>query len=282
MMRKKHDRSQNISKELVYLIGITKEVGSLLKKKFYQTLSFKKKKDGSWVSEADIYSDRLIRKKLMNFFPKHSIISEESGGNITDKTIWVDPLDGTTNYKLGFPFFCISIGIVENKKAIKGVIYNPTSEELFYAEKDKGAFLEFDNQLKRLSVSNTYNLNNSSLVFELNHRGGYIDEIRDLYKKLQAEVSYTRQTGCCALDICYVAAGIFDAAIFGNNGYGYDVAAGCIIIEEAGGKVSNFSGKNIFQEIKETNELIQGGICSNKNLYSRLKSFINNNFKYYN
>ncbi len=272
---------EQASEELGFLINTAIQAGSLLKEKFYSRLSFEKKEDGSWVSEADRESDKLIRKGLENFFPEYSIISEESGGKIEPKSIWVDPLDATTNFKSGFPYFCVSIGVVKRNKATKGVVYNPVTNELFYAEKGRGAFLKSGSQTKKLSVSAVSSLQHSNIITEINQRGRFVGKIRDFYKKLQAKISRTRELGSLALDMCYVASGIFDAAIFGNNGHGYDVAAGCIILEEAGGKVTDFSGSNIFDGLKTMHDIIKGGICSNGKIHKEIEKFVDNNFEFY-
>ncbi len=271
----------HVSEELKCLVDTSIEAGNFLKRELHKTHSFETKRDGSWVSEMDVKSDKLIYNKLKDFFSLYSIISEESGGKIKPKSIWVDPLDGTTNYKIGFPYFCVSIGIVENNESTKGVIFNPMTNELFYAEKGKGAFLESDGKIKKLSVSDITSLEKGNIALERYHKGNLAKEVRELYKEIQASASYTRELGSCALDMCHVASGMFDAAVFSNNGHGYDVAAGCVILEEAGGEVTNFSKGNVFQGLTEPHDVLKGAICSNGKIHGQLESLINKNFPYY-
>jgi myo-inositol-1(or 4)-monophosphatase len=185
-----------------------------------------------FVSNADLKAEKIIIEELKKARPNYSIISEEDGSesNRNKKNTWViDPIDGTTNFLHGVPHFAISIGLKSENEIISGLIYDPIKDEMFYAEKDKGAF--FNNQ--RIRVSKKKEIN--SCLFAT---GG----------KSKNEIDLPlRRSGSAALDMAYVAAGRYDG-YFQNDLNLWDIAAGIIILKEAGGMINEIDlsqNKNI-------------------------------------
>jgi myo-inositol-1(or 4)-monophosphatase len=222
------------------------------------------------VTEVDRISEEAILQIIKENFPDHAILTEESGEFIPESERtesvyrWVvDPLDGTTNYAHGFPMYCVSVALEKNGEIILGVVYNPNLDELFVAEKRKGAFLSNQarntEESQRISVSQTTELSQSLLAtgFPYDIRKSKIDNLdhfANFYKKAQA----VRRGGSAALDLCYLAVGRFDG-FWELKLSPWDTAAGTLMVEEAGGKVSNFSGGpfNIhLKEILASNEKI--------------------------
>ena len=179
----------------------------------------------NFVSNADIKAEKIIIEELTKAKKNYSIVSEESGIkiNLDTENVWIiDPIDGTTNFLHGVPHFSISIALKSNNEIISGLIYDPIKDEMFYAEKNNGAF--FNNQ--RIRVSKKKQL--ESCLFAT---GG----------KKEIEVDLiTRKSGSAALDLAYVAAGRFDG-YFQNNLHLWDVAAGIILVKEAGGIINEIN-----------------------------------------
>ena len=161
----------------------------------------------------------------------YSFITEESGKflNKNKDVFWIiDPIDGTTNFLHGIPHFAISIALQKNSEIVSGLIFDPIKDEIFFAEKNNGSFMNNS----RIRVSNKSNLDDC--LFSTNSNG-----IKLVYPKLNL-----RNTGCAALDMAYVACGRFDG-YFHNNINLWDIAAGVIILEEAGGKINNLNKFNL-------------------------------------
>jgi myo-inositol-1(or 4)-monophosphatase len=200
------------------------------------------------VTEVDCLSEENIIGIIKDAFPEHSIMTEESEGKKTESEYkWViDPLDGTTNYAHDFPSYCVSIALEKEGEIILGVVYNPNLDELFIAEKGKGAYLyqgkNPEEGKRRISVSTTEQLSNSLLAtgFPYDIRTSKIDNMNhfaNFYKKSQA----IRRAGSAALDLCYLAMGRFDG-FWELKLSPWDTAAGSLLVKEAGGKVTDFSG----------------------------------------
>ncbi len=215
------------------------------------TNSLEVKHKSSWrdmVTVADKKSEEVILKIVRESFPDHQIISEEGGGTEvssiqsinnspnTSKYKWaIDPLDGTTNFRHSYPFFCVSIGVLFEDKPLVGVVYNPIQDELFTAIKGQGAYLNG----QKMSVSKVATLRDSLLVTGFAYS---INELQkssmELFKELSFATHGVRRDGAAALDLCYVAAGRLDA--FWEYGlHIWDIAAGALIVEEAGGVVTD-------------------------------------------
>jgi myo-inositol-1(or 4)-monophosphatase len=217
-------------------------------------------KDGSernLVTEIDKRSEEMIVEMIRKHFPSHEILAEERGSQGSSKTKWIiDPLDGTTNFTHGLPVFCVSIGIEHDGEIIAGVIYDPNLDEIFTAEKGKGAYLNG----RRMRVSQTQTLSKSLLVtgFPYNiaeNPNHAVERFVNFLMKAQA----VRRMGSAAIDLAYVACGRYDGfwEVALNP---WDMAAGMLLVQEAGGTVTDFQGGkfSIYQkEILASNGLIQ-------------------------
>jgi myo-inositol-1(or 4)-monophosphatase len=200
-----------------------------------------KKNTYNLVTKADIASEKTIINIIKNKFPSHSILTEESGGKInkSDYCWIIDPLDGTNNFCHKFPMFCVSIALYKNRNPLIGVVFDPLKKELFYAEKNKGAFLNN----KKIKVSNANNLSKSLLALGFYYERGLLmrKSLGQMKKFFCENVHGIRRTGSAALDLCYTACGRFD-------GYWelklnpWDYAAGSLIVMEAGGKITDTQG----------------------------------------
>jgi myo-inositol-1(or 4)-monophosphatase len=193
------------------------------------------------VTEIDLLSEQAILRLIKKNYPNHSILTEESKGQKTDSDYkWIiDPLDGTTNYAHDFPSYCISIALEKEGKVILGVVYNPLLEELFTVEAGKGSFLN----RRRIHVSSTRDLSKSFLAtgFPYDIRESKITNL-DHFANFAIRSLAIRRAGSAALDLCYLAMGRFDG-FWELKLSPWDTAAGTLLVEEAGGKVSDFNGK---------------------------------------
>jgi myo-inositol-1(or 4)-monophosphatase len=203
------------------------------------------KGDIDLVTEADLASEKLIIERIKSHYPRHAILAEESGdtaGSLladgTSEWKWIiDPLDGTTNYAHGYPCFCVSIALERAGKIELGVIYDPMRDEMFAAERGQGATLN----TRRMRVSDVEDLNRAMLCtgfpYNVRERPNFV---RD-FEKFTMEAQAVRRDGSAAIDLAYLACGRFDG--FWEDGLNaWDVAAGVLLIEEAGGQVTDFTG----------------------------------------
>lgn len=242
-------------------IRAAKEAGEMLKKHFRKSVKISFKKDLSLLTDFDLKSEKIIIRIIKNNFSPHQIISEESGGVLGKDFTWViDPLDGTTNYTLGFPFFSVSIALLRKKKPILGVVYNPIVEELYFAEEKKGAFL---NQ-KKIRVNKAKTLPKSLIVF--NKGSDFLGGLK-VFLKIASRIRTFRSWGSSNLEICQVAAGKMDGYLSIRPAY-HDAIAGAFIAKEAGAKVTDFKEK---QYSMNSNNLI----VANKSIHKQLLKIIN-------
>lgn len=203
-------------------------------------LKIEQKGRNDFVSEADLAAESAVIETILKHYPDHAILAEESGVQGSSDYVWViDPLDGTTNYLHRFPVFCVSVGLLHNGRLEHGVVYDPMRQELFTASRGVGAQLDG----RRIRVSNQSRLERSLLGTGFPYRqsneamGPYLNMLR----KAIENSSGIRRCGAAALDLCYVAAGRLDA--FWETGLAkWDLAAGALIIREAGGIVSGLDG----------------------------------------
>ena len=226
------------------------------------------KGNNDFVSEVDHQAEQAIISTIQKAYPSHAILAEESGQQEGDEFQWIiDPLDGTTNYLHGIPHFSVSIALRENNKLQLGVIYDPLKEELFCAARGDGATLNN----RRIRVSKQRDLPGSLIGTGLPYRA---DQELDVYlatlKALLQETTGIRRAGSAALDLAYVAAGRFDGFWeFGLNIW--DVAAGIILVQEAGGLVSDMEGGHQFLE---SGNIVAANTQIYKNLIKTLNSAI--------
>jgi len=199
-------------------------------------------KDGinNLVTEVDKLSEDKIIEIIRNTFPGHSIISEEVGEMMkrSDYQWIIDPIDGTVNFAHGIPICCVSIGVLHCDELILGAVYNPMMNELFFAEKGKGATLNG----QPIKVSTKSNFKTAFLVTGFPYKWPDAEQHPiKVFEKLVLEGLPVRRMGSAAIDLCWVACGRFDG-FWEYNLQAWDVAAGYLILTEAGGMVTNFEG----------------------------------------
>lgn len=233
---------------LNFAIQMARDAGRILIDRQGRALQVSNKGDIDLVTESDLASEKLIVDRIRTHYPRHAILAEESGASeglmvSEEKSEWrwiIDPLDGTTNYAHGYPCYCVSIALERAGRIEIGVIYDPTRDELFAAERNQGATLND----RRIRVSDVEELNSAMLCtgFPYNVR-----ERRDFARYFAAftmKAQAVRRDGSAAIDLAYVACGRFEG--FWEDGLNpWDVAAGLLLIEEAGGLVTNFLGQPV-------------------------------------
>ena len=235
----------SISSNLNVMIKAAEKASKLLIRDFgeVEKLQVSKKGPRDFVTKTDKRVENIIIEELSKTKKNYSFLSEEIGkiNNKDDENIWIiDPIDGTTNFLHGIPHFAICIALKSKTEIVSGLIFDPIKDEMFFAEKNKGSFL--NNQRLRVSKRNILD----DCLFSSNHEGVRLSSLN------------IRYTGCAALDLAYVAAGRLDG-YFHNNINIWDVAAGSIMVQEAGGIVNDlnkFSNNSI--NIRASNDEING------------------------
>ena len=221
----------SISANLNVMIKASEKASKILIRDFgeIEKLQVSKKGPADFVTNSDFKVEKIIIEELEKARPTYSFISEEKGikNNKDNNNTWIiDPIDGTVNFLHGVPHFAISIALKSNNEIISGLIFDPIKNEIFFAEKNNGAF--FNNQ--RIRVSNKNNI--QDCLFAV---GG----------KLEKELGFlNRKTGCAALDLAYVASGRYDG-YFQKNLNLWDIAAGIVLIKEAGGIINDINLNNL-------------------------------------
>ena len=228
------------------------------------SLTINDKGYNDFVTEVDLASEKEIIRVLKTSFPDHAFLGEESGLTHQADNIWIiDPLDGTTNFLHGFPQYCISIALEQKGEITQAVIYDPNRNDLFTATKGQGAYL---NQ-RRMRVSNKSKLKESILGTGFPFRDfQHLPVYLKIFEEVVRGTSGIRRPGSAALDLAYVAAGWFDG-FFEINLSKWDIAAGGLLVSEAGGIVSDFSEKDGWLESGNI-------IASNPKIYEPLIKII--------
>ncbi len=231
-----------------------------------ENLQVSAKAPGDFVTSADKRTEQILIDELQKANPEYGIITEESGiiNHSNSENRWIiDPIDGTMNFLNGVPQFAISVGYEENKEIKCGVIFNPITNEMFCAEKGSGAFCNNS----RIRVSNKKKVEDALLVTGGPKKNSNIkDKIFSEYISVSKSVSNVRKFGSAALDLAFVASGRFDGYWQRELNY-WDVAAGTIIVKEAGGFV------NFFEEDRN-NHLKKNIIATNSNIHEKLRDLI--------
>ena len=227
-----------LSEKLQFAVEVAKDAGSILKGNFGKSKEIHFKGEIDLVTNVDLESEKLIISRIKERFPEDEILAEESGITEGKGGIWiVDPLDGTTNFAHDYPKFAVSIGYMESNEIKFGVIYDPIMDELFYAERGEGAYLN-GNKIKVSIIGNLQvSLLATGFTYDVKTTRRNVAEFNNFLLNAQG----IRRDGSAALDLAYVAAGRLD----GFWEYGlkpWDVAAGIVMVEEAGGRVSDMSG----------------------------------------
>jgi myo-inositol-1(or 4)-monophosphatase len=246
---------------------IAREAGALLREFYHRGVATEYKGDVDLVTEADRASEALIKQRLAERFPEHGIYGEEgTRERLSGEYRWyVDPLDGTTNFAHGFPIFCVLLGLEkrspglaedEDGEMVAGVTYDPLRDELFVAERGKGAWLNG----KRISVSKTKKLQESLTATGFPSQKRHRSPNVHFYHEITLRSHGVRRAGAAGIDLAYVACGRLDGFWeFKLNPW--DTSAGYLLIEEAGGTVTHFDGGKFTldsREVLATNGLIQG------------------------
>jgi myo-inositol-1(or 4)-monophosphatase len=226
-------------------------------------LKISSKGPNDFVSEIDQLAEQAIIETLLTAYPGHGILAEESGrahGAKDSDFVWIiDPLDGTTNFLHGFPVYAVSIALAFRGKVEQAVVYDPTRNDLFYASRGRGAFLND----KRLRVSKRTRLADSLIGTGFPFRkGDNFQRYLKMFETVMGACAGVRRPGAAALDLCYVAAGWYDG-FFETGLNPWDIAAGSLIITEAGGLIGNFTGEADFMYQREV-------VCGNPKVYGQL------------
>jgi myo-inositol-1(or 4)-monophosphatase len=216
-----------------------------------ETVRVSQKQVNDFVTEVDHASEKIIIETLLTAYPDHGILAEESGtehGNAASDHIWIiDPLDGTTNFIHGFPVYCVSIALQVRGKIEQAVIYDPTRNDLFTATKGRGAFMND----RRLRVSKRTRLQECIISTGFPFRkGDNFNQYLRMMGDVMQRTAGLRRPGSAALDLAYVAAGFTDG-FFETGLSPWDVAAGSLLVTEAGGLIGNFTGEADFLDQKE-------------------------------
>ena len=242
--------------------AIAREAGALLLEYFHQGLKIEYKGDADLVTAADRAAEKLIRERITQHFPAHDVLGEEQGLNDqgSDYRWYVDPLDGTTNFAHGYPVFCVSMALenraLENRpsehaqnqaRRVAGVVYDPTRDELFSAEQGNGAHLNG----KPIHVSKATMLKECLLATGFPSHKRHKNPNIHFYHQITLRTHGVRRAGSAALDLCNVASGRFDG-FWEFNLNPWDTAAGVLIVEEAGGRVTRFDGSAFQIDSSET------------------------------
>ena len=240
-----------------------------------ESVRISQKQVNDFVTEVDHASEQAIIDTLLGAYPDHAIWAEESGktqGQQGSDFVWIiDPLDGTTNFIHGFPVYCVSIALAVKGKIEQAVVYDPTRNDLFTATRGRGAFMNE----RRIRVSKRTDLRQCLISTGFPFRPG---DNFNAYLRLMGEVMQRtaglRRPGSAALDLAYVAAGFTDA-FFETGLSPWDVAAGSLLVQEAGGLVGNFTGESEFLEQKEClagNPRVYGQLVPILHKYSKFAS----------
>ncbi len=226
--------------DVTSIILAAEKGGKVINKYFGQVLDVEEKSNSSdFRTKADLESEQEIIKVLNKVFPKFNIYSEELGkvNNKSNYTFVIDPLDGSNNFVIGIPTFCVSIGLMKDDKIVAGVIHHPFLHETYYALKGKGAFL----QGKRLQVGKEANTNKATVAYTCGYLTPNNFEEKLIHNLNKIKIKRLLQDWCPSYEMCLVAAGKIEAIINNHNDL-YDYCAGKIIIKESGGLITDLKG----------------------------------------
>jgi len=205
-----------------------------------ESLEITEKNRNEYVTEVDRIAEDAIIEVIYDHYPDHSILAEESGQRGSNEFQWIiDPLDGTTNFIHGFPVFAVSIAVTHNGQLEHGVVYDPLRQEIFTASRGQGAQVDG----RKIRVSKRPSMQHSLIATGFPYRGNkeHLDDYLEMLKSVISVSAGIRRPGSAALDLCYVAAGRVDG--FWELGLDiWDIAAGALMIKEAGGRISDFHG----------------------------------------
>ena len=267
--------SPNLHPMINVAIKAAREAGKIINRAALDVESVRvsQKQVNDFVTEVDQASEQIIIETLLTAYPGHGILAEESGqehGAKDSEFVWIiDPLDGTTNFIHGFPVYCVSIALAVKGKVEQAVIYDPTRNDLFTATKGRGAYMND----RRLRVSKRIRIQDCLIATGFPFRPGddyktYMSMMSDVMQRCAG----LRRPGSAALDLAYVAAGFTDG-LFETGLSPWDVAAGSLLVTEAGGLVGNFTGEAEFLHQKEC-------LAASPKIYAQMVSLLSKYSKF--
>ncbi|MBL6863768.1 MAG: inositol monophosphatase [Rhodospirillales bacterium] len=257
----------NQSPNITVMIKAARKASSKLRRDFgeVEQLQISNKGPGDFVTNADIRTEEILRDTLDHARPGYGFLMEESGeiiGSEVNKRWIIDPIDGTTNFIHGIPHFAISIALEDNGEIVAGVVYEPINDQMFWAEKGNGAWLND----RRIRVSGRKHIRDSifatGIPLEKKNQ-------KNIFKQIENVITASagiRRFGSAALDLAYVAAGRFDG-FWETNLNAWDIAAGIVLIKESGGMISEINGG---ENLLETGSVV----ATNPNLYTEFRRII--------
>jgi myo-inositol-1(or 4)-monophosphatase len=257
-----------LTRELEVAVAAAKAAGEILQSSFGQQHQIKYKGEVDLVTEVDEQAEQAIKNSLQEVFPTYGMLAEESGrltGEMDARWI-VDPLDGTTNYAHGLPIFATSIALERAGEVVVGVVHDPLAEETYAAERGGGATLNGQD----IQVSKTDELIRALLATGFPYDRQDMPAALDLFGRFAVLTQSMRRLGSAALDACYVAAGRLDG-YYERGIKAWDIAAGGLILEEAGGKVTDYRGREVDLEggeVVASNSLLHPALISVTSKYS--------------
>jgi len=257
--------SQSLHPMLNVAIKAARAAGAIINRAALDVdlLKISVKGPNDFVSEVDRAAEAAVIETLLQAYPDHGILAEESGsshGNRKSEYQWIiDPLDGTTNFLHGLPIYAVSIGLAHRNVVQQGVVYDPARNDLFFASRGRGAFLND----RRLRVSKRTALGDALIGTGFPfRRGDNFDRYIQMMQSVMQRCAGLRRPGAAALDLCYVAAGWYDG-FFETGLNPWDVAAGSLLVTEAGGLIGNFTGEPDFLHRREI-------VAGNPKVYGQL------------
>jgi myo-inositol-1(or 4)-monophosphatase len=220
---------------------IMRDAGNILFNFYGKELNCTEKQEGGFVTEADLAAEKFLMTQLGKLLPEADFVAEESGISGNGRYQWViDPLDGTTNFTIGFPLFAIAVALTDNEQAVCGAIFIPMTDEFFYAQRGNGAWLNGH----KIQVSEPEDFGKAVIGVSLPYaRRERIDLVHGS-EGIIREAYATRRTGSSCIDLAYVACGRFDGAFFTRFQW-WDVAPGIVLVQEAGGLITDFEGNSL-------------------------------------
>jgi myo-inositol-1(or 4)-monophosphatase len=261
--------SQALHPMLNIAIKAARSAGSIINRAALdlEVLKIGTKGPNDYVSEVDRAAEDIIIQTLLEAYPGHGILAEESGrehGARNSEYVWIiDPLDGTTNFLHGFPVYAVSIALAFRGQVQQAVVYDPTRNDLFFASKGRGAFLND----RRLRVSKRLRLSDSLIGTGFPFRkGDNFKRYVKMFEEVMQNCAGLRRPGAAALDLCYVAAGYYDG-FFETGLSPWDVAAGSLMVMEAGGLIGNFTGESDYLYQREV-------VAGNPKVYGQLVTLL--------
>jgi myo-inositol-1(or 4)-monophosphatase len=257
-----------LTSELEAALSAARRAGEVLRAGFGAEHAITYKGEVDLVTEVDEEAERVIREILLGAFPTYGMLAEEGGELAGEEDVrWiVDPLDGTTNYAHRLPIFCVSIALEISGEVVLGVVHDPIREETFVAERGRGASLNSE----PIKVSDTEELIQALIATGFPYDRPKMPEALELFGRFAAITRGMRRLGSTALDLCYVAAGRLDG-YYERGIWAWDIAAGGLILEEAGGKVTDYRGGMLDLEGRQI-------VASNGALHAAMTKLVGENY----